>query len=223
MTVGSDPFLADSILPDDSDLTPIHDREYRVRSYRLAPDRILIRGAVRDQKPPGLYISHDPDPITVHHMVVELEVSFPGLEIARAEVTFNTYPHTTCSVITDHYKKLEGLSIARGFSNKVRELFGGPRGCTHTTALLLAMGPVAVQCAWSMRTFEAPDTDEPSLKMGFNRDPDDDSWKMNTNTCHEWAEDGPAYAKAASGLSWGVPVFMRERAEKFGIEVGEPQ
>jgi len=30
MTVGSDQFLADSILPDDSDLTPIHDREYRV-------------------------------------------------------------------------------------------------------------------------------------------------------------------------------------------------
>ena len=223
MTAGFDPFLADSILPDDSDLTPIHDREYRVRSYRLSEDRMLVRGAIRDQKPPGLYISHDPDPITVHHMVVELEVVLPGFTIARAEVTFESYPHLTCGAITEHYKKLEGLSIARGFSNKVRELFGGPRGCTHTTALLLAMGPVAIQSSLSMRTFQEPETDEPSLRLTFTKPDQDDSWKMNTNTCHEWAEDGPAYARAAAGLSWGVPVFMRERAEKFGIEVGEPQ
>ena len=223
MSNGVDPFLSDSILPEDAELTPLHEREYRVRSYRLSPDRVLIRGAVRDQKPPGLYISRDPDPITVHHMIVELEVVLPGFTIARAEVTFESYPHLTCGSITDHYKKLEGLSIARGFSNKVRELFGGPRGCTHTTALLLAMGPVAIQSSLSMRTYEEPETDEPSLRLTFTKPDQDDSWKMNTNTCHEWAEDGPAYARAASGLSWGVPVFMRERAEKFGIEVGDPQ
>lgn len=221
MTAGFDPFLADSILPDDSDLTPIHDREYRVRSYRLAEDRMLVRGAVRDQKPPGLYISHDPEPVTVHHMVVELEVSLPAFTIERAEVTFESFPHTTCVGITDHYRKLEGLSIARGFSNQVRELFGGPRGCTHTTALLLAMGPVAIQSALSMRTFEVPVTDEPSLRLTFNQPDRDDSWRMNTNTCHEWAEDGPAYARAAAGLAWDVPVFLRERAKKMGIEIGE--
>ena len=92
MSTGVDPFLSDSILPDDAELTPLHEREYRVRSYRLSPDRVLIRGAVRDQKPPGLYISHDPDPITVHHMVVDLEVLFPSLEIERAEVTFFFFP-----------------------------------------------------------------------------------------------------------------------------------
>ena len=109
MSNGVDPFLSDSILPDDAELTPIHDREYRVRSNRLAADRMLVRGAIRDQKPPGLYISRDPDPITVHHMVVELEVVLPGFTIARAEVTFESYPHLACGSITDHYKKLEGL------------------------------------------------------------------------------------------------------------------
>ena len=118
MSTGVDPFLSDSILPDDAELTPLHEREYRVRSYRLSPDCVLIRGAVRDQKPPGLYISHDPDPITVHHMVVDLEVSFPSLEIERAEVTFNTFPHTTCSVITDHYKKLRDSQLREGSRTK---------------------------------------------------------------------------------------------------------
>lgn len=221
MDVMAPRFSDDGILPDDDDLVPIHDREYRVRAYRLDADRILIRGAVRDQKPPGLYISHDPDPITVHHMVVELEVAYPSLTIERAQVVFQTFPHSTCSDITDHYRRLEGLSIARGFSNRVRELFGGPRGCTHTTALLLAMGPVAVQCAWSMRTFEIPVGDEPALRMGFGRDPDDQSWRMNIGTCHEWAEGGPAFNRAASGAAWGVPVFMRDRAASFGLELGE--
>ncbi len=221
MSSGHSLFASDPIVPDEGELTPIHDREYRVRAFRLSESAMLIRGAVRDQKPPGLYIEHDPDPITVHHMIVDLEVSFPDLVISSAKVTFATFPHTTCPTIVEHYTKLEGLSIARGFSAKVRELFGGPRGCTHTTALLLAMGPVAVQCSLSMRTFEMPHTAEPSIRIGVKKTGGDDTWRMNTNTCHEWAEDGPAFAKAAAGEPWGIPVFMRERALKMGIEVGD--
>ena len=59
----------------------------------------------------------------------------------RADVVFEAHPHTTCPAIIEHYQGLVGLSIARGFTHQVRELFGGPRGCTHTTALLLAMAP----------------------------------------------------------------------------------
>ena len=214
-------YLSDQILPSDEGVEPIHDREYRVRAYRLGPDRLLLRGGVRDQKPPGLYIANDPDPVTVHHMVVELEVTFPELVIERAQVTFETFPHTTCSRITTHYRNLEGLSIARGFTHKVRELFGGPRGCTHTTALLLAMAPVAVQSGWSMRCADEPVTGvEPELRIPFGRGPADDSWKVNINTCHEWAEGGPAYERSMSGAPWGVPVFLRARAASFDLELG---
>ena len=83
-------------------------------------------------------------------MQIDLEVGFPSLEIVKASVRFETHPHGGCPAIIDHYGGLVGLSIARGFTHKVRELFGGPRGCTHTTALLQAMAPVAVQCFWSM-------------------------------------------------------------------------
>lgn len=208
-------------LPSDAGLDPIHDREYRVRAYRLSAERILIRGAVRDQKPPGLYISYDPDPITVHHMVVEMEVAFPALQIERAEVVFETFPHETCGSITDHYRQLEGLPIARGFSSRVRELFGGPRGCTHTTALLLAMGPVAVQCAWSMRCWENEPGDVPTLRIGSADGSLGEAWKMNADTCHEWAVDGGvAYAQAARGEPWGVPVFLRDRVAALDVDTG---
>ena len=156
-----DLFDTSTILPtaplgdDGAPLEVLHDREYRVRAFRKRDDLLLIRGAVRDQKPPGLYIEIDPDPMTIHHMQIDLEIAFPTLEIVGAQVGIEVHPSAGCPSIESHYDKLVGLSIARGFTHKVRELFGGPRGCTHTTALLQAMAPVAVQCMWSMRASQA--------------------------------------------------------------------
>ena len=142
-------FADDDILDDDPvdaqgrPLEVLHDREYRVRAFRSAPDRVLIRGGVRDQKPPGLYLDVDPDPLTIHHMQVDIEVAYPSMKIVAAQVHMETHPNIECTRIEPHYEKLVGLSIARGFTHQVRELFGGPRACTHTTALLQAMAPVA--------------------------------------------------------------------------------
>ena len=68
-------FRDDQILPPPPDgaVPIVHNREYRVQSYRLSPDRILIQGALRDQKPPGMFIPDDPEPMTIHHMIVEIE------------------------------------------------------------------------------------------------------------------------------------------------------
>ena len=146
------PILTDSILPPEpaGGLPILHDHEYRVRAFRLGEDRIVIQGALHDQKPPGLYIHDDPDPLTVHHMQVSLTVSFPELEIVDVVSHFESHPNDECPSITGHYRNLVGLSIARGFTHRVRELFGGPRGCTHVTALLQAMAPITLQCFWSM-------------------------------------------------------------------------
>ena len=71
-------------------------------------------------------VPDDPEPLTMHHMIVELEVAFPSLQITAADVIFDAHPHTMCPVITEHYKELVGLSIARGFTHEVRQRFGGP-------------------------------------------------------------------------------------------------
>ena len=103
-------FDTEPILPPDPDgVVVLHEREYRVRSYRLDGSRLLLRGAVRDQKPSGLYVDSDPDPLTFHHMQVELEVEFPELTITAATVLFEAHPHDMCGSIAPHYGSLVGL------------------------------------------------------------------------------------------------------------------
>ncbi len=213
-------FLSDSILPPPPpDAMVLHNREYRVQAYRLADDRILLQGAVRDQKPPHLYLREDPRPLTIHHMQVSLEIGFPSLEILGVNTEFETYPEQGCPTIIDRYHELIGLSIARGFTHRVRDLFGGPRGCTHTTALLLAMAPVAMQCFWSMRSASAIAHDLPDPMTHF--DPDDQTWRGIVNTCHVWREDGPIVAEREAGVPpTEAPVFLRDRLEELGIDYG---
>jgi Protein of unknown function (DUF2889) len=217
----TDLFAHDSILPSDpvdddgAPLEVLHDREYRVRAFRKSDDRLLIRGAIRDQKPPGLYIENDPDPLTVHHMQFDIEVGYPTLEIVAAAVAFESHPTVECPQIVDHYDKLIGLSIARGFTHKVRELFGGPRGCTHTTMLLQAMAPVALQCMWSMRASMARRAGPDGVTTSAV--PRSELWKLNLNTCHVWAEDSPVVARIASGTEQPVPVFLAPRLAKLDI------
>jgi len=153
--------------------------------------------------------------LTIHHMQIDLEVAFPTLEIVAATVRFETHPHGGCPSIIDHYGGLVGLSIARGFTHKVRELFGGPRGCTHTTALLQAMAPVAVQCFWSM---DAADASTPAEPQERGRDRRRDRWASNLNTCHVWAEDGELVTNIEAGGEFGLPIFITERAAELGLE-----
>ena len=207
--------------PDDPDLELLHERAYIVRSYRKVAadgsDLLVLRGAVRDQKPPGLYVAEDPDPLTIHHMVVDLHVAVPSLEIVDAHVVMEMHPHTTCPTITEHYRSLIGLSIARGFTHKVRELFGGPRGCTHTTALLQAIAPVAVQSMWSFSVkraqAEGAGSSPVSDEQGRER-----ALAMNLNTCHVWAEDGEHIARLRAGEPMEVPVWITERFAKLGLD-----
>lgn len=213
-------FRRDEILPPDPEgLEVLHDREYRVRAFRLGDGQILIRGAVRDQKPPGVYLAEDPEPLTMHHMQVDLTVAFPSMVIEAVDVVFEAHPHTTCVDIVDAYQGLVGLSITRGFTHKVRELFGGPRGCTHTTALLLAMGPVATQCTWSMYATEAKRQGKSFLASRADMTPEqrEMSLRANLNTCHVWAEDGEMMTAAREGRPMEMMLQVRRRFAELGI------
>lgn len=196
--------------PDSSpDEELIHDRTYRVRAYRRSADQIRIRGMVRDIKPILMAVETGPGPIEVHHMVVDLTVDYPEMIISEVDVEFVTNPHGGCPAIAPKYQGLVGLPMTRGYINQVRQLFGGPRGCTHTTALLLAMGPVATQAMTSMAM--------------RNRQPGD--WNQSDrpfsthmiNTCHFWAEDGEAIALVRAGKHPGRPRWLDGGVTDAGV------
>lgn len=215
-------FLTDTILPDDPEgLEVLHDREYRVRAFRMSDDRLLIRGAVRDQKPPGMYVPDDPEPLTMHHMVVEIEIAFPSLVIDAARAVLEIHPHTQCSRIEDHYQELVGLSIARGFTHKVRELFGGPRGCTHTTALIQAMAPVAVQCFWSMRASQARRSGVDAPFAPVEDESSKIAWRYNIGSCHVWDPEGEMVSAVERGGEIEVPLQIQRRMREMGRDPDE--
>ncbi|MGI9602530.1 MAG: DUF2889 domain-containing protein [Acidimicrobiales bacterium] len=210
---------AAGLLPADDDLELIHTRTYETKVYLVADDEVLVRGAVSDMKPAGLYVADDPDPLEIHQMQVELHVRLTDMVITESKVGFESHPTEACPTITAHYESLVGLSISRGFTHKVRELFGGPRGCTHTTALLQAMAPAVVQSVWSVgvrrsrAAGQAPGApDEPGRQARF---------AGNLNTCHVWAEDGEHVAALRAGETPLPPLQVRRRLAALGREEGE--
>jgi hypothetical protein len=194
----------------------LHNRDYRVDVYRAGPSTMRIRGQLRDLKPNGLEMLEDDTPMVVHHMVVDLIVEVPSMEITAAAPVMETRPHHECSCVLDHYQGLVGLSIARGFTHKVRELFGGPRGCTHTTMLLQAMAPVAVQSLWP---FLRPEPGEAPVTLEARHARSQEHFARNRNTCHVWAEDGPMAAHLEAGEEIPMPLFAKQRFEERGIDL----
>ena len=199
----------------DPDVDQIHERAYVVRAYRKDASTIWLRGAVRDQKPPRMYIPDDDEPLTMHHMIVDLHVTMPMLEIVYAKAVMEMHPSAQCPRIEDHYKNLVGLSIARGFTHKVRELFGGPRGCTHTTALLQAMAPVAVQSTWSMGVLAMRESGGKNPAMS-DEDMRAFAMRSNLNTCHVWDEHGEHVAAVQDGEPQEIPLWVRRSYERRG-------
>ncbi len=215
-------------LPPEPDLELLHDRTYEVKAYRKNATTMTLRGIVRDVKPAGLYIADDPEPLTIHHMVLELDIGFPSMEIQRVDIVFEDFPHTTCPSIVPEYQKLIGLSVARGFTNKVRDLLGGPRGCTHILALLQAMAPVTNQARFSMMaasaraaTAEGSDVAD-GMPGAVNNDvsltPQQrlEAMRFNLNTCHIWDEHGEHVEALKRGEPSEVPVWITKRYAQLG-------
>ena len=209
--------MDDLFPPDPAGLELLHNREYDVRSFRIDATTIVLRGAVRDIKPAGMYMVDDTEPLVVHHMVVDLTVDVSTMTITDAATVMEVHPHPTCTAIIAHSDKLFGISLSRGYNSKVRELFGGPRGCSHIGALLAAMGPIGVQTMWSLRIANTRDSGG-RLWSSSETSPEDRRAisAMNINSCHVWDEDGEHVASVMRGDPPDAPLWIRKRYEELG-------
>ena len=192
---------------------PIHTRSYATEAFAEPDGLMRVHGRLTDTKPHGLCLA-DGTPLVIHDMAVDLYCEPETFESVRVEADMDVRPYEQCTAILEAYQKLVGVSIARGYSRTVKELFGGPGGCSHVGALLIAMGPVAIQASWSLRNLHA----EPGAMTG---DPDDPAererrLRMNMNTCHVWAEDGPNIAFIKRGERPPSPDWEASRLAALG-------
>ncbi|MCP4451738.1 MAG: DUF2889 domain-containing protein, partial [Planctomycetes bacterium] len=95
----------------------------------------------------------------------------------------------------------------------VRELFGGPRGCTHVGALLIAMAPVAIQSMWPMQSI-----DETPVTLGPEEMAEQRLQRMSFNfdTCHVWDREGETVKRLLAGEEMEPPIWAVQRLEELG-------
>ena len=199
--------------------TPLHTRAYEIEAYVEDETHFRLIGVLKDVRPDGLWGVDDPNPLTMHHMFIELVIDAQTLAITVVETKMLAHPQEQCPLILPVFQQLVGISIARGFSNKVKELFGGPRACTHFGALLNAMAPVAMQTLWAFfHSVTEPGVEEDAqaraagMRAGLER---------NRDTCHVWATDGPMFTSIAAGEPRHMMLSMRRRLEELGVDPDE--
>lgn len=193
----------------------IHQRSYDCEAFAEDDGRLRVRGRLIDNKPNGLGLA-DGEALVIHDMVIDLTMSLPDFIIENVESTMNVHPYEMCTNILVDYQQLVGLSITRGYSRKIRELFGGPNGCSHIGALLQALGPVAIQASYSLQTLH----EDPADRIEAESDPDERArrLRLNKNTCHVWAEGGEQMTAVELGSNPKRPDWEAERLRKLGVD-----
>ncbi|MBN2078689.1 MAG: DUF2889 domain-containing protein [Spirochaetes bacterium] len=167
-----------------------HERRITVSTYEAGRDRVIIEGRLVDDRLNEYYLvtGEKRPPGEIHHMVVRLLVHTNTFAIEDVEVEMVRTPRDECRELQGSLGVIKGERIVRGFSRRMRDLLGGVRGCTHLLALLLDMGPAALQGIFSNRARSPMDV---ASMLG---DPARTEFFLATllDTCRVWRKDGPA-------------------------------
>ena len=94
--------------------------------------------------------------------------------------------------MAESLQPLLGRRISSGFTRWVKKNFGGPNGCTHLNALLLAMAPAAVQGLYSAVMTKPSTLNEASVLL--------DSGYL-VDSCRIWRSDGPLVKELQSAMN----------------------
>ena len=165
--------------------TPVHERRFKLRTYPLENDQLVVEGWLRDERfVQGFHWNGEPrQPGVVHLMCVRMLIGDWPVTILDAEAEMPEIPHKLCPTTLEEVKKIIGLQITSGYSEKVTHLLGGVRGCNHLTHLIVVMGTAALHGYWTHHS--------------RNRHPIPgslDEFKGLSsliNSCRLWREDGP--------------------------------
>ncbi|MBW2708301.1 MAG: DUF2889 domain-containing protein [Deltaproteobacteria bacterium] len=164
---------------------PVHERKLTLHSYPLEDGRLIIEGWLRDERlVDGYHWNGVPrDPGVVHWMCIRFLVGDWPLTILDAEGEMPDVPHKLCPSTLEGIKRVVGLKIVAGYSDKVRGIFGGVLGCSHLTHLMMVMGAAALHGYWTQHSRERQPI--PRSLAEF------ESLPQLIDSCALWDKDGP--------------------------------
>ena len=125
----------------------LHHRDISVRGYKREDGLFDIEGHLHDTKAIDFKVASGQRKAgeSLHSMWLRITID-RTLTIVDAEAATDAMPYVGyCDQITPDYKKLIGVAIRPGFSNRVKELLGGTKGCTYITDLIGVVATTAFQ------------------------------------------------------------------------------
>jgi len=199
--------MTETWLCDSPDATPLNGRTITMHCYE-SEGVLEAVGRLTDTRHWASVLG--PDGI-IHDMELRLRVDRESLTITAVKATMYAHPHEECPEIAPAFQQLVGISVMRGYTRTVQELLGRVRGCSHLEFLARAMGPVVIQGATSLSSRER-------IQGGSDAAFQQGAWMKDT--CHIWAEDGPAPVKLQLGWRPGTvypaPSVAKLRAQLEG-------
>jgi hypothetical protein len=157
----------------------IHNRSIEIHGYKRDDGHYDIEGRLRDTKSFDFKLAAGSRPAgePIHEMWLRITVD-RNLVIVDADASTDAMPYVgICDGIVPAYRKLVGIAIRPGYTQKVKELFGGVRGCTHITELAGALATAAFQTLAGQKV-------QPADRKPFQLD-----------KCHALDSTAPAVAK----------------------------
>ena len=126
---------------------PLHRRAIEILGYKREDGLYDIEGHLVDTKPVDFKLAAGirPGGEPIHGMWLRITVD-KTLTIVDAAAAMDAMPYVhQCDQIVPAYRLLVGLAIRPGYHQRVKELLGGVRGCTHITELAGALATAAFQ------------------------------------------------------------------------------
>ncbi len=166
----------------------LHKRSIELTSFALDREKVLVEGTLMDRRFVPVYDigGEVRNEGMVHHMKIRLLVKGIPPEILDVEAEMKTYPHPECPTTLDSIKQIKGMKLRGGFSEKVRAVMGGVKGCAHLTHLLISMAQEIFAGTMTHRLREPwPKPKDISEIKGL---------EYLVNSCKVWRKDGPLYA-----------------------------
>lgn len=165
-----------------------HARTIETSTFEVDETHLLGVGRFKDERMSPtvnlLGIRRGPGPF--HEMTIRALVRMPDLVIEDIEAEIDTAPFDDCKTLNHSLDALRGVSIARGFTAKVKDASGGPAGCTHLVHLMVTMAPAILQGYWAI-------LDRRESRAG-SKEYAVSSARFLKDSCYAWRQGGRAYS-----------------------------